>query len=98
MWQLRERAHPVLTDEGGAILDEYTGRWSQLTPTASAAVMLLLACPTFEQAADRFAERYGIGSEQAAADVRAVADTLTAQGLATAGDSPSRRRWWRWWR
>ncbi|BFO23103.1 hypothetical protein SHKM778_94910 (plasmid) [Streptomyces sp. KM77-8] len=43
MWQLRESAHPVLTDEGGAILDERTGRWTHLTPTASAAVMLLLA-------------------------------------------------------
>ena len=96
MWQLRERAHPILTDEGGAILDEHTGRWTQLTPTAAAAVLLLLSCPTQEQAAARFAERYGIGVEQAATDVRTVADTLTAQGIAASDQAPSRRRWWRW--
>ncbi|MFI9240970.1 hypothetical protein [Streptomyces sp. NPDC053079] len=33
MWRLCESAHAVLTDEGGAILDEHTGRWTQLTPT-----------------------------------------------------------------
>ncbi|MFE4669403.1 hypothetical protein ACFRI7_31735 [Streptomyces sp. NPDC056716] len=48
MWQLRETAHPVLTDEGGAILDERTGHWTHLTPTASAALMLLLAGTTQE--------------------------------------------------
>ncbi|MFD4763872.1 PqqD family peptide modification chaperone [Streptomyces sp. NPDC058439] len=97
MWQLRESAHPVLTDEGGAILDERTGRWRHLTPTASAAVMLLLAGSTEEEAAGQYAERYGIADEQAAADVRTVADALTAQGLATAEPAP-RIRWWGWWR
>ncbi|MFF4603612.1 PqqD family peptide modification chaperone [Streptomyces sp. NPDC001339] len=96
MWQLRERAHPILTDQGGAILDERTGRWTQLTPTAAAAVMLLLSCPT-EQAADRFAQRYGIGTEQATTDIRTVANSLTAKGLAHDGQGPT-RRWWRWCR
>lgn len=95
MWQLRERAHSVLTDEGGAILDEHTGRWTQLTPTAAAAVMLLLSCPTEQQAVDRFAERYRIPVEQAATDVRTVADSLTGKGLAQTANRPSRRRWWR---
>ncbi|MEU7184123.1 MULTISPECIES: PqqD family peptide modification chaperone [Streptomyces] len=97
MWQLRESAHPVLTDEGGAILDERTGRWTHLTPTASAAVMLLLAGTTEEEAAGQYAERYGIPAGQADADVRTVADALTAQGLGAAGPA-SRRRWWGWWR
>ncbi|MFE3884973.1 PqqD family peptide modification chaperone [Streptomyces lydicus] len=97
MWRLRESAHPVLTDEGGALLDERTGRWTQLTPTASAAVMLLLAGTTEEEAAGQYAARYGIGFEQAAADVRTVAAALTAQGLATVAPV-SRRRWWGWWR
>ncbi|OMI34013.1 PqqD family peptide modification chaperone [Streptomyces sparsogenes] len=94
MWQLHESTHPVLTDEGGAILDEHTGRWIYLTPTASAAVMLLLASTTQAEAADRFAERYGILGEQAAADVRAVAQALTAQGLTGTDDAPARRRRW----
>lgn len=97
MWQLRESAHTVLTDEGGALLDERTGRWTQLTPTASAAVMLLLSGATEEEAAGQYATRYGIGFEQAAADVRTVAAALTAQGLAIV-DPVSRRRWWGWWR
>jgi hypothetical protein len=97
VWQLRESAHPVLTDEGGAILDERTGRWTHLTPTASAAVMLLLAGTTEEEAAGQYAERYDISAGQAAADVADVASALTAQGLTQPG--PGRgRRWWGWWR
>ncbi|MGD9486044.1 PqqD family peptide modification chaperone [Streptomyces sp. TRM70308] len=95
MWQLCERARPVLTDDGGAILDERTGRWKQLTPTASAAVMLLLSCSTEEQAANRYAQRYGIAREQAVADVRTIAGALVAQGLARDGQ-PAPRRWWGW--
>ncbi|MEU7436119.1 PqqD family peptide modification chaperone [Streptomyces sioyaensis] len=76
---------------------ERTGRWTHLTPTAAAALMLLLAGAHQEEAAGQYALRYRIGAEQAAADVRTVADALTAQGLATT--SPvSRRRWRRWWR
>ncbi|MEV0039815.1 PqqD family peptide modification chaperone [Streptomyces sp. NPDC050804] len=97
MWQLSESAHPVLTDEGGAILDERTGRWTHLTPTASAVLMLLLAGTTEDEATGQYAQRYGIDAGQAAADVRTVADALTAQGLATA--EPASRRCWRgWWR
>jgi hypothetical protein len=100
VWRLRETAHPVLTDEGGAILSEQTGRWAYLTPTASAAVMLLLASTTEEEAAARFAERYGIGAGQAAADVRTVAEALRGQGLAHDGEAAARprRRWWKGWR
>ncbi|MFB7461326.1 PqqD family peptide modification chaperone [Streptomyces sp. NPDC056188] len=99
MWQLSKRTHPVLTDEGGAILAEDTGRWSYLTPTASAAVMLLLASTSVEEAAGCFAARYGIPEVQAAADVHAVAAALTAQGLAHDGQKPVRRRsWWKGWR
>ncbi|MFJ1695710.1 PqqD family peptide modification chaperone [Streptomyces sp. NPDC088252] len=97
MWQLVDSAHPVLTYEGGAILDERTGRWTHLTSTASAAVMLLLAGNTREEAAGQYAERYGIETRQADADVRTVVDALTAQGLATTG-SAARRRRWGWWR
>lgn len=97
MWQLADRTHPVLTDEGGAILNERTGRWTQLTPTASAAVLLLLACTTAEEAAARYAERYAIPTSQAAADVRVVTDTLTSQGLART-ESARPRRWRRWTR
>ncbi|MFF8617123.1 PqqD family peptide modification chaperone [Streptomyces sp. NPDC015350] len=97
MWQLAESAHPVLTGGGGAILDERTGRWTYLTPTASAALMLLLASATEEEAAGQYAKQYAIDAGQAGADVRTVAHALTAQGLATE-EPASRRRWWGWWR
>lgn len=97
MWQLRRSAHSVLTDEGGAILDERTGRWTYLTPTAVAAVVLLLASTTEDQAAEKYAQRYDLESARAAADVRTVADTLIARGLSPAEAQPRhrRRRWWR---
>ncbi|MFJ8345005.1 PqqD family peptide modification chaperone [Streptomyces sp. NPDC094153] len=99
MWQLRDGAHPVLTDEGGAILDERTGRWSYLTPTASAAVMLLLASTSEEEAAGCFAARYNLPGEHASADVHAVTEALAVQGLAHDGQRPARsRRWWKGWR
>ncbi|WP_228982226.1 PqqD family peptide modification chaperone [Streptomyces sp. DH12] len=91
MWRLRKGAHPVLTDGGGAILNEHTGRWTYLTPTASAAVMLLLASNTEAQAVDRFAERYFLPPGQAAADVHAVAAALIDQGLAADRPEPARR-------
>lgn len=97
MWQLAESVHPALTDEGGAILDERTGRWTHLTPTASAALMLLLAGTTEEEAAGQYAQRYGIDATQAAIDVRTVTDALTARGLAAA-EPVARGRWWGWWR
>lgn len=90
MWQLHEEAHPVLTDDGGAVLDERTGRWTYLTPTGSAAVMLLLACNSVEQAAERYADRYSIAQDRAAADIAEVAKHLTARGL-TAQERPRRR-------
>ena len=88
MWRLRESAHAALTDAGGAILDERTGRWTTpATPTATAAVLLLLSCDTQQQAAQRYADRYGLTTEHAAAGVRTVADALTAQGLTVTTDA-----------
>ncbi|MCK7622507.1 PqqD family peptide modification chaperone [Streptomyces sp. RS10V-4] len=100
MWRLREGTHPVLTDEGGAILSEQTGRWAYLTPTASAAVMLLLASTSKKEAIGQYAARYGIDAVQAATDVRTVAEALAAQGLALGGQAPARtrRRRWKGWR
>lgn len=93
MWQLREGIHPILTDEGGAILNEHTGRWTYLTPTGAAAVLALLATTDVDQAAAQYAVVCGIGREQAAADVQGVADSLTTQGLVRTEPSRRLRRW-----
>lgn len=96
MWQLRESAHPILTDEGGAILNERTGRWTYLTPTAAAAVLFLVASSSEDQAAEQYATLYGLSPEQTAVDLRAVADALTTQGIA--GEPVARPSRWGWWR
>ncbi len=96
MWQLREGSHPVLTDEGGAILNERTGRWTYLTPTASAAVLFLLASSSEDQAAGQYATLYGLSPERAAADVHAIAGALTTQGIA--GEPVAQPSGWGWWR
>ncbi|MFJ5926463.1 PqqD family peptide modification chaperone [Kitasatospora sp. NPDC092948] len=98
MWRLCEGTHSVLTDEGGAILSEQTGRWIFLTPTAAAAVLSLLASTTEAEAADRFAEWHGIDVWRAATDVRTVAEALAAQGLADDEPAAAPRRWWKGWR
>ncbi|GLF97800.1 hypothetical protein [Streptomyces yaizuensis] len=97
MWHLRDSTHPVLTDEGGAILDERTGRWTHLTPTAAAAVMLLLAGNTPAQAAQKYAIRYRLATNHAWEDIRTVSDALAATGLARTGPTSHHRRWWGWW-
>ncbi|MFI9719239.1 PqqD family peptide modification chaperone [Streptomyces sp. NPDC052396] len=93
MWQLLDGAHPVLTNEGGAILSERTGRWTYLTPTASAAVLFLLAGNDEDQAAGQYAAAYGLPRHQAAADVRAVSDELATQGIAGTAVARRRRGW-----
>ncbi|MEV5680995.1 PqqD family peptide modification chaperone [Streptomyces sp. NPDC052179] len=92
MLLLHEHTHPVLTDEGGAILDERTGRWSYLTPTAASAVLFLLSSTTEDQAAEQYAERYGISRDQAANDIRTVTTALSGQGV-TARSAVRRPRW-----
>ncbi|MET9293322.1 PqqD family protein [Streptomyces sp. NPDC003077] len=97
MWRLRKDAHPVLTDEGGAILSERTGRWTYLTPSAAWALRCLLAAGDETQAAGPYAARYGLPPVQAAADLRSVAAHLAAQDLTVPPALP--RRWgWRWGR
>jgi hypothetical protein len=88
--------HPVLTEEGGVLLDERTGRWTQLTPTAAVALHLLLNHPGRDQAAAAYARWFGLPGEQAEQDLAAVARDLAARGL-LAHPRPRRRRR-RWWR
>lgn len=87
----------MLTDDGGAVLDEHTGRWTHLTPTATAAVMLLLSGASPSQAAEHYAARHRLTPEKALNDVQAVTRALTAAGL-THPPARARRREWRWWR
>ncbi|GAA2698418.1 MULTISPECIES: PqqD family peptide modification chaperone [Actinosynnema] len=100
MWRLREGVHAVLTDEGGTLLDERTGRWTDLSPSASTAARLVLDADTEHRAVEDFAARYGLAHERAAADLDALARDLAGRGLllsGMAGHQPPRwlRGWWR---
>ncbi|TDC73374.1 PqqD family protein [Streptomyces hainanensis] len=100
MRELADRAHPALTLDGGAILDEWTGQWHELSPAASVA-LLLLGNATPEQAAANYASHFGIPAAQATADIAQVHRALDDAGLLahTKPAAPARgRRRWRWWR
>ncbi|GAA3845910.1 hypothetical protein GCM10022243_10150 [Saccharothrix violaceirubra] len=101
MRRLREGVHPALTDEGGVLLDEHTGTWTLLTPTAASAFTTLLAAPDLDTAATRFACLHRIDPDVAGRDLRAVDRRLREDGLLTTGpDRPPTttdrlRKWWR---
>lgn len=96
MLQLSERAHPVLAEDGGAVLNAGTGRWTHLTPVAAAAVMIMCSTNTEDEAAEQYAARYGLPVDRARVDLQTVRDALKAAGLTTT--APARGRRWRRWR
>jgi hypothetical protein len=96
VWRLRNGVHPALSAEGGALLDERSGRWTALTPTGVTALRLLLTAVSTEQAGDRFAVHYRIDQSTGRRDVEDVATSLAGAGLLVdAGQSPLPRARWR---
>ncbi|WP_103529777.1 hypothetical protein [Streptomyces sp. SM12] len=88
--QVRSGVHTALSDDGGALLDERTGRWHQLTRPAAIAVHLLASEPP-EEAVNRYAEWLPERAEYAALDLAAAEEALRTRGLLAEG---RRRRWW----
>ncbi|GLF99452.1 PqqD family peptide modification chaperone [Streptomyces yaizuensis] len=93
--RLRRGVHPVLTETAGALLDERSGRWLQLTGTAAVALRLLLDHEERGPAIDGYACRFGVSREVAERDLAGVERTLGDGGLL----HRPRQRWGRgWWR
>jgi hypothetical protein len=94
--RLRDGVHPVLTQEGGALLDERSGQWTQLGHTAAIALHVLLTAPDRDHAVARYAGWFAVPHGQADQDVRALEQALAGRGLlATARTGRTRWRWWR---
>ncbi|WP_016697755.1 MULTISPECIES: PqqD family peptide modification chaperone [Actinoalloteichus] len=93
MLRLRADVHHALTGEGGALLDERTGRWTYLSPSASMALRALLHSDSMEQASRVYADRYGVDPLVARSDLEQVVDAVRGL-LHQHRTSVRRRRWW----
>lgn len=69
------------TDYGAVLLDERSGDYWQLNPTAAAVVGLLANGRSPEQAAAALAEEFGVDEAQALEDVTSLVEQLRSAGL-----------------
>ncbi|MEV7687202.1 lasso peptide biosynthesis PqqD family chaperone [Streptomyces bungoensis] len=70
------------TDYGTVLLDQRSGEYWELNPTATLAVDTLMAGGDEETAAAAITERFDVDADRARADVRALVEQLRAGGLA----------------
>jgi hypothetical protein len=86
--RLRAGVSSAETDYGIMLLDEDSGRYWNLNPTAALVLRTLLDGGTPDQAADKLTERYAVEAAAAGRDVRALLDGLGAAGLLEDGGAP----------
>ncbi|CUU58362.1 Coenzyme PQQ synthesis protein D (PqqD) [Parafrankia irregularis] len=79
--QLREHVVRTHTDYGAVLLDERTGRYFTLNPTADVAVGVLAGGGTPDQAAQAVTEAYEVDTATARADIDALVAQLRDAGL-----------------
>ncbi|KPM55838.1 hypothetical protein CcI49_22815 [Frankia sp. CcI49] len=79
--QLREHVVRTRTDYGAVLLDERTGRYFTLNPTADVAVGVLSGGGTPDQAAQAVTEAYEVDTATARADIDALVAQLRDAGL-----------------
>jgi hypothetical protein len=79
--KLREGVSSADTDYGIMLLDEDSGRYWNLNPTAALALRSLLDGGTIDQTVQELTERYSVDAGTASRDVRALLDGLRSAGL-----------------
>jgi hypothetical protein len=79
--KLRAEVSAADTEYGTVLLDQRSGDYWQLNPTAALAVRRLLAGDTPEQAAAALAEEFDVARSRALLDVTALVERLTAARL-----------------
>jgi len=79
--QLRDGVSAADTDYGMALLDEDTGQYWNLNPTAALALRMLLDGGTTAQAVQELTEQYAVDAETASQDVEDLLGELHAAGL-----------------
>ena len=79
--KLRDGVSSADTDYGIMLLDEDSGQYWNLNPTAARALRTLLDGGAPEQAARELTERYKVDDATAGRDVRELLDGLGSAGL-----------------
>jgi coenzyme PQQ synthesis protein D (PqqD) len=82
--RLRNGVSSADTDYGIALLDEDSGQYWNLNPTAALVLRTLLDGGTPAQAARALTEQYAVDAETAGRDVQDVVDELCSAGLVEA--------------
>jgi Coenzyme PQQ synthesis protein D (PqqD) len=83
--KLRDGVSVADTDYGMALLDEDSGQYWNLNPTAALALRTLLEGETTAQAAKELTEQYAVDADTANKDVEDLLGELHSAGLVTEG-------------
>jgi Coenzyme PQQ synthesis protein D (PqqD) len=86
--RLRTGVSSAETDYGIMLLDEDSGRYWNLNPTAALVLRTMLDGGSPDQAAGELSERYAVEAATAGRDVRELLDGLRAAGLVEGGGAP----------
>jgi hypothetical protein len=81
--KLRDGVSAADTDYGMALLDEDSGQYWNLNPTAALALRTLLAGGTTTQAVRELTEQYAVDADTANRDVQGLVGELHSAGLVT---------------
>ena len=79
--QLRNGVFTAETDYGIALLDEESGQYWNLNPTAALVLRTLLAGGTPDQAVQELTEQYEVNPDTASRDVEDLVSSLHSEGL-----------------
>jgi hypothetical protein len=79
--QLREGVSAADTDYGMALLDEDSGQYWNLNPTAALALRTLLDGGTTAQAVQELTQQYAVDADTASQDINNLVGELHSAGL-----------------
>jgi hypothetical protein len=86
--KLRDGVSTADTDYGMALLNEDSGQYWNLNPTAALALRILLDGGTTAQAVQQLTEQYAVDPDTANKDVEDLVGKLHAAGLVTEEAAP----------
>jgi hypothetical protein len=81
MLQLRDGVSTADTDYGMALLDEDSGQYWNLNPTAALALRILLDGGTTARAVRELTEQYAVDADTASQDIEDLVGELHSAGL-----------------
>ena len=86
--RLRDGVSSADTDYGTVLLDEHSGQYWNLNPTAALALRTLLGGGSPAEAVRQITERYSVDAETAGRDVQELVDALRSAGLVREVSAP----------